>query len=400
MLLADLVEGTRHRLLSDASICTPAFVFDERALTSALHSLSILKRQCGFRVLFAMKALALVDALNVMKDSIDGMAVSSGFEARLARSVLGKQGTVHLTTPGLRIEDIRDIAECCDYVAFNSLSQARRFRGLLPEYISCGLRVNPQISFVDDPRYDPCRRYTKLGVPLSSLVEVVQLYGEQLRGIHGLQIHSNCDSEDLAELLLTVRSLDENLEALLECTEWVNLGGGYNLDEVQDAEPLEEAVHILKSKYSVEVFIEPGAALVRGAAVLVASVLDLFDSDGKTIAVLDTTVNHMPEVFEYQFAPEVAGHLEDGRHRYILAGCTCLAGDIFGEYAFDEQLEVGSRVIFLDAGAYTLVKAHMFNGVNLPAIFALTKADNLVLRKQFTYEDFASRCGVDSSASV
>ena len=72
---------------------------------------------------------------------------------------------------------------------------------------------------------------------------------------------------------------------------------------------------------------------------------------------------------------------------------TCLAGDVFGEYAFDEPLEIGSRVIFANVGAYTLVKAHMFNGVNLPSIYAYTTEGKLELKKRFTYEDFKSRCG-------
>ena len=52
------------------------------------------------------------------------------------------------------------------------------------------------------------------------------------------------------------------------------------------------------------------------------------------------------------------------------------------------------------SNAYSLVKAHMFNGINLPDIYSLTESGGLVLVKRFTYEDFASRCGVDSSAVV
>ena len=44
----------------------------------------------------------------------------------------------------------------------------------------------------------------------------------------------------------------------------------------------------------------------------------------------------MPEVFEYSFEPDVAGHSDDAPHSYILAGASCLAGDVFGEYSFYE----------------------------------------------------------------
>ena len=181
---------------------------------------------------------------------------------------------------------------------------------------------------------------------------------------------------------------------------WVNLGGGYLFDEAESLQPLCKAIDFLRSQYGLEVFIEPGAALVRAAGYIVSTVLDVFQSDGKEVAVLDTTVNHMPEVFEYGFEPDVLGHDDEAQNEYLLAGCTCLAGDLFGLYRFDEPLEAGSKVVFYNAGAYTLTKAHMFNGVNLPTIYAASESGNLVLKKRFTYGEYADRWGEDAAVSV
>ena len=95
------------------------------------------------------------------------------------------------------------------------------------------------------------------------------------------------------------------------------------------------------------------------------------------VAVLDTTVNHMPEVLEYRFEPDVCGHDDDAELEYLLAGSTCLAGDVFGVYRFAEPVEIGARVVFSNAGAYTLSKAHTFNGVNLPSVYALDRSGSL-----------------------
>lgn len=187
---------------------------------------------------------------------------------------------------------------------------------------------------------------------------------------------------------------------MLERVKWINLGGGYLFEEAEHIEALRMAIDHLRKTYDLEVFIEPGTALVRSAGYIVSSVLDIFESDGLDIAVLDTTVNHMPEVFEYGYEPDVYGHDEGNEHEYQLAGTTCLAGDVFGTYRFEEPLELGSRVIFLDQGAYTLPKAHMFNGINLPSIYALTGDGELVLKKQFTYDDYASRWRTESFAPV
>ena len=180
----------------------------------------------------------------------------------------------------------------------------------------------------------------------------------------------------------------------------MNLGGGYLFDEATGIDIFIDAVRDLQRKYGVEVFIEPGAALVRKAGFLVASVIDLFESDRVKVAVLDTTVGHWPEVFEFAFQPDVVGQVTDGRWRYVLAGCSCLAGDVFGEYVFDKPITIGSRIIFTDAGAYSVVKSSFFNGINLPTTYVLSESGELLMTNRSTYDDFLTRCGVARSVVV
>jgi len=212
-----------------------------------------------------------------------------------------------------------------------------------------------------------------------------------LTGIDGILVHSNCESTDFAELRQTVECLTDKLPNLLPRLKWLNLGGGYLLNEGVDLEPLRQVVRSLQAQYGLDIFLEPGAAFVRSAGHIVSSVLDIFSSGGRDIAVLDATVNHMPELLEFDFEPDVAGHDEGGSWTYLLAGCTCLAGDIFGEYRFNRPLDVGDRVVLLNAGSYSLVKAHTFNGVNLPSIYSLDSPGTIRLVKRFTYEDYATR---------
>ncbi|MDA1348377.1 MAG: hypothetical protein O3A47_05870 [Chloroflexi bacterium] len=390
---ASLADVSRH-------LETPAFVYDEAAFDSLLGSVEPIRQATNCRVLFALKAFSFVDVLKLMAPRLDGFAASSLFEARLARKVLGGTGTVHVTTPGLRPDDIDDIASLCDYVSFNSLGQLGRYRNAVAPYTSVGLRVNPQLSFVDDDRYDPCRRHSKLGVPLDDLEQAVDIDRRRLDGVEGIHIHTNCDSTSLSPVLETVQRLESRLGGLLAEMKWVNLGGGYLFDEAEDLSPLLEAIALLETNYGLQVCVEPGAAMVRSAGYVVSSVLDIFTSDGRRVAVLDTTVNHMPEVLEYGYEPDVEGHVEDGEFEYLLAGSTCLAGDLFGIYRFAAPLDIGSRVVFNNAGAYTMSKAHTFNGVNLPAVYRLDLSGELTLRKRFTYEDYAERWGAGISVPV
>lgn len=214
-----------------------------------------------------------------------------------------------------------------------------------------------------------------------------------LKDVKGLHFHTNCESTDFRHLLKTVQHIDANLSGLLGQVDWINLGGGYLFKKAKNSEKFIEAVSFLRNRYDIDVFFEPGKAIVGDACYVISTVLDLFENDGHNIAVLDTTVNHMPEVFEYQYRPDILQESTEGKYEYILAGATCLAGDLFGEYKLDKPLEIGSRIVFQNMGAYTLVKAHMFNGVNLPTIYASTPDGKLELKKQFEYEDYKSRWG-------
>ena len=381
-------------------IYTPAFVYDTRVIGRLLEYADRIRQATECRVLFSLKPFSYVDALRLMAPHLDGFATSSLFEARLASQVADGHGSVHITTPGMRPAEVGEIASLCDFVSFNSLNQWRMYGAAVSGVASCGLRVNPQMSFLDDERYDPCRPHSKLGVQLDLLEDILRREPHSLSGVEGIHVHSNCDSSDLSQARATVEHLHAKLGGLLGRVQWINLGGGYLFDESESLQPLCESVDFLRSNYGLLVYIEPGAALVRAAGYIVSTVLDVFESGGKDVAVLDTTVNHMPEVFEYGFEPDILGHDDAAPHEYLLAGCTCLAGDLFGLYRFSEPLEAGSKVVFYNAGAYTLAKAHMFNGANLPTIYAVSESGSLDLKRRFTYAEYADRWGEDVTVSV
>lgn len=376
---------------------SPAFVYSNRVISEACRSLRRGLGTARARVLYSTKACTVEPVVGAVGRIVDGLAVSSPAEARLASNVSSTLTDLHLTSPGLTRLWF-DALPHLTHVSFNSLSQWGDVKNVVPSAVSQGLRLNTGHSVVADKRYDPSRRHSKLGVSINEVGQLI-VHGSTT-GLRGLHVHNACFSRSWVPLLDTVSEITRRLEPMLAGLEWINLGGGYLWDEGTDFGPLQEAVDLLTTKYGLEVFLEPGAGIVNSAGFLVASVIDLFRSDGKTIAILDTTVNHLPEVFEYQYEPDVAEHIDDAPYEYILAGCSCLAGDLFGEYSFEEPLEIGSRVTFTNVGAYSLVKAHMFNGINLPSVYMLTEAGELELVRKFTYEDFLARCGTDRDAAI
>jgi len=381
------------------SIATPAFVYEDAFIESRCQHLKDIADKANCQLLYSIKALTLPWVLELIGPYVHGFSASSLFEATTARKVLPAEGTVHLTTPGLRPNEIKEISDNCDYICFNTLSQWRRHRDDVGKTLEIGLRVNPEVSFLDDPRYDPCRAYSKLGISTYDIKNTLGQTSPASHGISGLLFHNNCNSPDLQEVLVSVQKLDRELGQVLAGLRWINLGGGYLFDkDSTNLDAFYEAVASLQTKYGLEVYIEPGSAFVRDAGFLVSTVLDVAKSGDKAIAVLDTTVNHLPESFEYEWRPDVLLDVEGGRYSYIIAGSTCLAGDVFGEYAFTEPLEVGSTVVMYGVGAYNLVKAHTFNGLPLPSIYSLSANGEVTLMREFTLEEQSLRWGFKAGA--
>ena len=380
------------------TVGTPAFITDEKILDHDLIELRKVADAASCKLLYSPKANSLPNVLKLAAMCVDGFGCSSPFELELIERVCGPSTPRHLVSPLLTEEMLRMVGDQLDYLTFNSLSQWELLRKMVPAAVQAGIRVNPELSFIRDPRYDPCRLQSKLGVSVSKLARVVASDPASLRGLNGLHFHTNCDATDFASLLETARRIRDLIPRFLDSLDWINMGGGYLFNQSDDKSDFFHAVNIFRENFGLRVFIEPGAALVRRAGTIEATVHDLFESDGLLIAVLDTTVNHMAEVFEFQFEPDVLGHVDGGAHEYLLAGCTCLAGDIFGEYTFDTPLSIGSRVTFLNMGAYTISKAHRFNGVGLPALYARTMDGALNLIREDNFDAFAQTIGVTANA--
>jgi carboxynorspermidine decarboxylase len=379
--------------LKNSVTSSPAFVVDAVEIVNALKVLAELRNQCGCKVLYSIKALPFSAVLELAKPFVDGFSVSSLFEARLADEILAGQGSLHLTTPGIRHDELDDIAGLCTHISFNSLNQYQRFGEAARAESSIGLRLNPKLSFLDDERFDPCRPFSKLGVDIDELCR-----SNFLDQINGLHFHTVFSATDFTPLIKTIEKLQSHLGSTFASLKWLNLGGGYLFNRIEDHSRFIDLVRRLKSDFGIDIYIEPGKAVVGQAGHLIATVIDTFTNDGKAIAVLDTSVNHNPEVFEYQRQPELHEHEPEGAHSAVLAGCTCLAGDIFGEYRFNKPLKIGDRVVFKHVGAYSLIKANRFNGHNLPDVYEAS-SEKVTLLKHYDYADYRGQWVRDETVS-
>jgi carboxynorspermidine decarboxylase len=278
-----------------------------------------------------------------------------------------------------------------DYIIFNSFSQWNRFQSIISnseKKIKCGMRVNPEHSEAPAAMYDPCAPNSRLGVRRE------QFEGQDLNGITGLHFHTLCEQNaDALERTLSV--FESRFGHLLYEMMWLNLGGGHHITRPDyDIDLLCRMIEKLQQNYGVEVYLEPGEAVALNAGALVTTVLDIVVNN-MNIAILDASAaTHMPDVLEMPYRPNIvkAGLPGQLAHTYRLAGPSCLAGDVIGDYSFDRPLKVGDKLVFEDMAHYTMVKTNTFNGINLPSIAQYDPRENrFTVVREFGYEDFKSR---------
>jgi len=369
---------------------TPCFVVDLAALRRNLEILNDVRLRAGVKILLAQKAFSMFAVYPVISAVLDGTCASSPHEARLGREEFGKE--THGFAAAYSESDLREMLRYCTTVVFNSFSQWRRFRALTAEAadrVKFGLRVNPEHGEAVREIYSPCAPKSRLGIKRAAFA------GESLDGISGLHFHTLCE-QDSDALERTMEAFEARFGDLLGGMQWVNFGGGHHITRPgYDIERLVRILTKFRARYPhLTVYLEPGEAVVLNAGSLFGTVLDIVHNDGE-IAVLDVSAEaHMPDVIEMPYTPPLAGADEPGVHpyEYRLAGHSCLAGDVIGDYSFPAPLNVGDRVEFLDMALYTMVKTNTFNGLALPAIATFDPdTGEFKLIKSFGYDDFKNR---------
>lgn len=366
---------------------TPYFLVDEARLMHNLEILRDVQERAGCKILLAQKAFSMFSVYPLLRQYLAGSTASGLYEARLGHEEFG--GETHVFSPAYREDEWDELLRYADDIVFNSPAQVRRFAPRARAAgKSCGLRLNPECSTQEGHAiYDPCSPGSRLGTTLANFDESV------LPLLDGLHFHTLCE-QNADALEETVAAFEEKFGPYLSRMKWLNLGGGHHITrEDYDVERLIRIVRRLRETYGVEVYLEPGEAVVLNAGFLVTSVLETLHN-GVDIAILDASAAcHMPDVIEMPYRPPLRGAGQPGERAYIfrLGGPTCLAGDVIGDYSFDAPLREGDRLVFEDMALYTMVKTNTFNGMPLPSIVWRDKDGDLFLVRSFGYEDFKTR---------
>lgn len=384
-------------------IKTPAYVLDEARLIENGRILKRIQDETGCKILLAQKAFSNFNMYKVLSPYLAGTEASGLYEARLGAEEM-PEGEVHVFCGAYRDDEFDELLKYADHIVFNSVAQLKHFGFKAKEAgKSVGIRVNPEKSTQDGHEiYDPCALGSRLGVTIEQWKK--QMDDELISLLDGIHFHTLCeqDSDALEE---TLEAVEEKFGSYIHNLTWVNFGGGHHITRSDyDVDRLKKCITRIQDKYDVQVYLEPGEACALNAGYMVTRVLDIVENNRNKIAILDSSAAcHMPDVIEMPYTPPLMGAVAIGttrntdinqsNHIYRLGGPTCLAGDVIGDYIFENELSVGDMLIFGDMAIYTTCKNNTFNGMPLPDICVLRENGDIDVLVSFKYEDFKERLG-------
>jgi carboxynorspermidine decarboxylase len=374
-----------------SKIPSPCFVLDEKALLRNLELMQRVRKESGVQIIVAFKGFAMWSSFNLVRDYLDGATASSANEARLGFEEM--KSRAHTYAAVYFPEDFKKVMKYSSHITFNSLNQFQQYYPSVKKFqkhkISCGIRINPEYSVVENDLYNPAKPGQRLGIDIKQLGKTLP------EGVEGFHIHCLCESsaKDTEGL---IKAVEKKVGHYLPHLKWINFGGGHLMTkEGYDVDYLIKVLTAFKKRHPhLEVVLEPGSAVGWNTGVLVSKVLDIVDNHNtKTLMVDVSFTAHMPDTLEMPYRPRVVGATDPqkGKPTYRIGGTSCLSGDFMEAYSFDKEVKIGDTIVFEDMMHYTMVKTTMFNGIPHPSIGIWHENDKFEMVRKFKYKDYKNR---------
>ena len=367
--------------LKKSELKTPYFMIDEAKLIANLEVAKRLKEQSGVKLVLALKCFSTWGVFDLIKPYLDGTTSSGPYEVRLGHETFG--GETHAYSVGYSEDDVKEVIEICNKLIFNSQSQLTAYRHLVEGKVSVGLRLNPGVSYAGQDLANPVREFSRLGVQADHLDTTVFEY------INGVMFHMNCENKSVDAFSSLLDAISVRFGTYLDTLEWVSLGGGVFFTWPDyDVDKLATVLKAFSDKHTVQLYLEPGEAIITKTADLVVSVVDIVENGKKTAIVDSATEAHRLDTLIYNEPASILEASEQGQYEYIIGSCSCLAGDQFCETQFEQPLQIGQKLHLVDSAGYTMVKLNWFNGLKMPSVYCERRSGKIDKLNEFDYSDF------------
>ncbi|MBI2847247.1 MAG: type III PLP-dependent enzyme [Chloroflexi bacterium] len=351
---------------------TPFLVISKRVIRESWSEF-----QKGFgkgKVFYALKANPDRRIVNLLHELGSGFEISSLSELNILLN-MGVPPEMIISSNTVKESSFIDKAGKCGvmHFAFDSTDEVEKLARFAP-----GSKVSIRLDVPNEGSEWPLGK--KFGVGLEEALGLLLYARERGLSPHGVVFHvgSQCVNIDNWRVALeksrVLWGLAEEKGLKLKL---LNVGGGFPVRYTKDIPSIPDICRLVHETISrlfpadVEIFAEPGRALVGEAGVLAASVIGKALRDGERWLYLDVGVFHgLVEAMggiSYPFTSEKDGVLG----LWTVAGPSCDGYDVIRKDVELPELEDGNRVYIMSAGAYTTAYASRFNGFAIPRTYML-----------------------------
>lgn len=222
----------------------------------------------------------------------------------------------------------------------------------------------------------------KFGAPANKAVDLLE-YAKFLSLVpFGIAFHvgSQCHNKNTWTVAMKKSSLVWKKAASKGIKlQLLNIGGGFPVKYTKEVPSVEDISSVIKKslhKYfdrDTLLFVEPGRYIVGDAGILVSSVINKVKRGRENWLYLDTGVyNGLQEILEGWKYEIITKNGRKKIKKFTIAGPTCDSTDIIGRHVELADLQLGERVYFKSAGAYT-TSYQEYNGIPYPKLLLLDK---------------------------
>lgn len=327
------------------------------------------KNIANSRVFYAVKANPDIEVLRFLNELGMGFEIASEGELRILSSLGVDAPRIITSNPVKTLKFLHEAAAYgIKYYAFDSKSEVDKMARYAP---NSNLYIRLSVS--NEGSEWPLSK--KFGVEIEDALGLL-LYAKE-KGLNpvGITFHvgSQCNNvynwnaalDKAKELFEMANDKGMNLSIL-------NIGGGYPIrytKQVIEIETIEKKIdNVIRQKFSddIEIFIEPGRAVIGDAGVFVSTVVGKAKRGDENWLYIDVGVfNGLMESvggIKYKY---IVGSRNEPKS-WTIAGPSCDSFDVIDHGVELPEPEIGNLILILSAGAYTISYASEFNGFSIP----------------------------------
>ena len=326
----------------------------------------------GSRVFYAVKAHPAKEVIQLLDELGTGFEIASEGELRVLATLGVSPDRIITSNPMKSYKFLREAAEYgVNYFAFDTTVEVDKMAEMVP-----GAKVYLRLAVPNEGSEWPLSK--KYGAELDNATELL-LYARQ-KGLDpvGITFHvgSQCTNVyNWNNAIYKARQLWDTLAEQGLQLKMLNIGGGYPINytkSVVGIEAIEKNINkLLEDNFpeGPEIFLEPGRAFVGDAGVFVSLVNGKADRVGERWVYLDVGVFNglMESVGGIKYSYVLEDRPDMGaKIPFTVSGPSCDSFDVIDKDVYLSEPVVGSRVLVLSAGAYTISYASEFNGFSIP----------------------------------